>query len=204
MRKLDDTTPVTLIYKELDKEIDETLSDSVAALALLPEDAPELLKEKAVAAVSFMNNETMVVSEPHAFANICLIFNGVPAVVDYLPQVSVQYINYAIWEIKQIKPSIALQPAVVNYVKACLLTEDFIIPPKYLQFIEYYFIEQFGEEALEVDKFYDAYEKNTSASEDLEKLDDFKKFHISKLLQVDAYTEKMIKIYKDFSEGKKE
>jgi hypothetical protein len=192
--------PVTLLDDWLNKEAGEYITDPIAALLMLPPGSSDLLKEKAMASVALVNNKTSFLIEPHGFANICLIMNGVMPVVDYLPQVSVQYINYALWEIDHAFPDLVLHPNVANYVKACLETEDFVYPPDMLEFIGDVFTDRYGENSKVVAKFYQEYAKNPNAKEDIGKLDDYYRFQVGKLISVDSYTEKMKAVYKKYED----
>jgi len=200
-KKLDKTIPITLLIRELDRLADETLQDSTAAIAILPDDTDDLLKEKAQAAVSLRNNLSLAVTEPHAFANLCLVANGVFPSVDYLAQASVQYIDYFLWELRQTYPDLIIHPNVVNYIKACMETEDFVIPSDNIHFLNEYFVGKYKDDAKNIFEMYDNYAKDDNFVKTLKASDKFTQFHMSKLLTVDSYVLKMKDIYNQYKKG---
>lgn len=189
--------PITVLIKELLKE--DNLRDSLAPLALLDKDCPEIVKEKAVAGAALYINPNSFCNEPHGFSNFCLVANGVSTVVNSVPFVEPKYIAYTLWELKEnFNKDLVLHPEVVNYVSATLKTEDFIFPPDHLDFIAYEFIEDYGEDAEKVADFYSNYNKIPNFLNRLVKEDDFIKYHVLKLLNVDNYVLKMKSIFEKY------
>lgn len=188
--------PATILYEKLLEE--DSLEDCLAGVAILENDSDEVLKHKATAIIALENNWNSFVNEPHGYANICLILNGIDPVVNSIPAVHPKYQCYALWELQKSGKEIIFSPTVINYIYATLETLDFVLPPDKLQMIGYKFIEKYGHLAEQVNTLYDDYRKNNDVGVILKEKDDFVKFQMLKLLEVDEYVIKMIDIYNKY------
>lgn len=190
-----ETIPLTILGSWL-RELDSELTDCIAATSYMPMESSEVLQEKAVASIALSNNIRGFTNDIHGFSNVCLIMNDRPAAMHTVADVSPAMMNYAIWEMKQYRNDIVLLPDVANYVIAAIETKDYVIPPEHLQFVGYVFKEKHRDYADRMEYLYEHYK-----TEDLE-MNDFEKFHISMLMECDAYLEMKKRNYEYWSKQK--
>lgn len=215
-KELDRTIPVTLlgdwITEEAQKLGESKLTDSVAALKFIPDKSDSILTEKAVASIAIRNNKTSL-WDAHGFSNSMLIMNANAASADYIAAVDPTYINYGIWELTKEDPGLVGGPDTTRFIIASLETYDYPYPPDELDILGDYFIDKYGDNAKYVGEYYkkirEVIFKNNAVADgiDLDKLmnetikmktedmSSFVQYHVTRLLAIDDYTNKMILLY---------
>ncbi|NCU27411.1 hypothetical protein EOM86_11960 [Candidatus Nomurabacteria bacterium] len=159
MLELSRRIPATLLLEWMDREgtrrFGEPVKDSTAALQFVKDSTDTVLREKAVAGKAIQLNKSSL-WDAHGFSNVCLILNGIPASVDYIPAVDPVFINYAVWELTQYDPSMLIGPESRRFISASLKTYDYPYPPDELLLAEDEFLLEYGKDAEKVRDVYRA------------------------------------------------
>lgn len=191
--------PLTILGNYIKSKAEEDITDSISALAYLPENTSDIVKEKAVASIALDNNKTSL-WDPHGFSNVVLISNSIPASVDAIAATSPDRIAYTLWELEQEYPDLVLGPETIRYIQVCLELHSFAVAPYELNLVKKFYDKKY-KVAPALNKIYKmckAAEDKTNFIKDLGDRNVFIANQLIKLTSVTEYTEQMQKIYWEY------